>query len=877
MTKTFTEGACFEQAKKPGQTVSVLQIVPGARHSPKVFSTPRLNEFATLQGLTTRTGYHPSWWPEVVVKELVDNAIDDAETHDLPPAISLTVADRAIIVEDQGAGLAPDIVARIFDYDRQTSSREAFIEPTRGAQGNALQTILAMPFVLSGSRGEIVIESCGIRHNITFAVDPVSGTPAISQEREASDVTRGTRITVKWPASLENDRSGLEWFAQSFACFNPYLDLKIGSVRCADGDKGWKKRKPNRPPVASWYSPRSLKRLMQAFAADAEQTGEPSPTVGAFVRMFAGLTSTQRAAEIVGPLGLSRITLAGLLRSPEGEQSITDLLAKMEGATKPVRPDELGKLGRDHIETMALWFGVDQDSKVEYLRETFVADGLPFIAEVAFAYFGRDEDEDGDRLSRTLVTGLNFSPVPQDPFRNLGAYGAESLGGLLATHGADGDDPVFVLVHVASPRFTFIDKGKTAVALPVSVARGLTDMVTKATAKWERQKRAEIRHSQAALRRQEALTKRDKPMSIKDAAYEVMAEAYAHAAGGVGMANARQVMYAARQKILELTAGRIWSRDSYFTQQLLPNYLREFAAETANWDVIYDDRGHFIEPHTDRAIGLGTLAVRQYLAARCAPSVVNAMVADALVRTFGPKGRYRSALFIEKEGFIPILEHAYIAERFDIALMSTKGMSVTASRQLIDALAEDGVRVFVLHDFDISGFSIRKTFTESGRRHEFKNELDFVDIGLRLDDVGGLADEPVKIEAKSRAAIANRLQINGATRAEIEFLLSGKRVELNAMTSDQFVAFVERKLIEHGAAKVEPDEKTLADAYRAFVRGERARRAFDEHLGGIRAEPVDIPPDLADRLRNKLASNPREPWDHSLREIAREDDGNAVD
>src|SRR5262249_26714673 len=154
------------------------------------------------------------------------------------------------------------------------------------------------------------------------------------------------------------------------------------------------------------------------------------------------------------------------------------------------------------------------------------------------------------------------------------------------------------------------------------------------------------------------------------------------------------------------------------------------------------------------------------------------------------------------EGFLPILEHSHIAARFDIALMSTKGMSVVAARQLIDALAEDGVRVLVLHDFDISGFSIRKTFTESGRRHGFKNKLDFADIGLRLVDVQRLelVSEPVALEEKSKAAIANRLKINGATEAEIEFLLRGRRVELNAMTSDQFVAFVEEKLIEHGVA-----------------------------------------------------------------------------
>ena len=34
---------------------------------------------------------------------------------------------------------------------------------------------------------------------------------------------------------------------------------------------------------------------------------------------------------------------------------------------------------------------------------------------------------------------------------------------------------------------------------------------------------------------------------------------------------------------------------------------------TADWDIAWDDRGHFREPHTGRAIGLGTLALQDYL------------------------------------------------------------------------------------------------------------------------------------------------------------------------------------------------------------------------------------------------------------------------
>ena len=169
---------------------------------------------------------------------------------------------------------------------------------------------------------------------------------------------------------------------------------------------------------------------------------------------------------------------------------------------------------------IAHWCGVSDHAKVEYVKETFEAGGLPDVAEVAFAYFGTDEDEDGESLSRVLITGLNFSPAITDPFRDLGSGFKGSLDTLLAAQRADADDPVFVFVHVASPRFAFVDKGKTAVALPPRVADGLASMVIKATDKWQRQKEAEVRRPIAVLRRRDRLTRAvaDKPISIKEAA-----------------------------------------------------------------------------------------------------------------------------------------------------------------------------------------------------------------------------------------------------------------------------------------------------------------------------------------------------------------------
>jgi hypothetical protein len=161
-------------------------------------------------------------------------------------------------------------------------------------------------------------------------------------------------------------------------------------------------------------------------------------------------------------------------------------------------------------------------------------------------------------------------------------------------------------------------------------------------------------------------------MSIKEAAYSVMEEAYLKASGnGEYPANARQIMYAARGKILELTSRQNMD-DAYFTQNLLPDFIEDNPELTANWRVAYDARGHFIEPHTNHEIGLGTIEVDEYLESEPEIGLAVSLEGSEMYPTRGPLNRYQTILFVEKEGFMPLLEAAQIAERFDVGIMSTK-------------------------------------------------------------------------------------------------------------------------------------------------------------------------------------------------------------
>jgi hypothetical protein len=394
------------------------------------------------------------------------------------------------------------------------------------------------------------------------------------------------------------------------------------------------------------------------------------------------------------------------------------------------------------------------------------------------------------------------------------------------------------------------------------------------TKKWAKQRKREERNAAAAMNRHYAMTRR-RSVSIRDAAFAIMEQAYLRASANDSLpAHARQIMYAARPYIQQHADKELGQRfDQYFTQQLLPEYIEKGGVI---WNVVYDSRGNFTEPHTKAKVPLGTLQVRGYLTQVRQHKVKDPEfdIWEKLYPTLGPEHRFGAILFIEKEGFMPLFEAVQLAERYDLAIMSTKGMSVTAAGELVEQLcAVHAVPLLVLHDFDKAGFSIAGTLQRSTRRYRFGHghAANVIDLGLRLEDVDGLETEDVYVESPNKAR--QNLQENGATPEEIDFLLE-QRVELNAFASDEFIQWLELKLAHHGIAKVVPGGDTLADAYRrmrkqALVQ-ERINEALDE-LEDDDTEPVPIADNLIGRIKERQSDDPTLRWDAVLREIAEED------
>jgi hypothetical protein len=398
--------------------------------------------------------------------------------------------------------------------------------------------------------------------------------------------------------------------------------------------------------------------------------------------------------------------------------------------------------------------------------------------------------------------------------------------------------------------------------------------VTDVTKHWAKQRKAEERRSNSEARRLDALTRRRR-ITFKDASWEVIPDAYHKASSGKRYpAHARQVMYAGRGEIQRIT-GMEKLDDKYFCQVLLPDYLAEHPDETADWDIVFDARGHFEEPHTKLIVPLGTLDVRAYLSdIESAKEEDLLNISNALrIPTCGPSKRYSAILFIEKEGFNPLFEAAHLAEHYDLAIMSTKGFSVTASRLLVDQLCSVfGMPLLALHDFDKAGFSIIGTLRRDTRRYTFRNRIDVRDLGLRLTDVNraGLQSESC---AYSSDPTENLLK-NGATMEEIRFLYSGhrlgQRVELNAFTSGQFITWIEAKLAENGIKKLIPDQSTLEFAFRRATEIELLNRRLKEFQSAAHDEAAGapLPRGLVRMVRARLAEQPELSWDAGVGEIA---------
>ena len=862
-------------------------------------ATSRLLEFFSEKELTMQIGFPRQMWAVALCKELIDNALDACESTGVPPSIQVTAEPHLISVQDNGPGLPLATLDGVRDYSKRVSDKAYYVSPTRGSLGNALKACLAAPYVLSGDRqqGRVDITTGGVTYEITIALNKIKQHPEIDLHPTPDDfVKNGTKITLYWetPSSCSWPRADIDFYkiqelVQHYVLFNPHASFRLSGgggeeatpVDWPAVDPEWAKWRPDYSTSPHWYTADTLQALLFAHVRTEHRRVQ---TLREFVAEFAGLKGTGQHA-VVAAAGLAKGTRVDDLvvddDIPLG--TVQALLQAMQAAARPIQPPRLGVLGEAPLRT----FLREQDGcapeSIAYQKKTgMTPEGVPYVVEVAEGVLDAraedaDEETDEDRHTgprRRLWIGTNWTPVLK-PEEFFARYLGENRISLF--------DPVSVILHLVCPRLAAVDRGKTAFAVPDAIEEAIESALTSVSKQWMALKRHADRQDRVSQRaRAEALQRQRRTlMSPKRAAWSVMEEAY-NAASDQGrlVANARQIMYKARPRILQLTGGRSWARSSQFTQHYLPDFLEAHPQLTAAWDVVFDARGHLREPHTGRRVDLGTVEVRNYIRDWQA-QIDEGRPSGGMIRhdveTCGPANRYRAALFLEKEGFNPLIEQAQIAERFDLTILSTKGMTVTAARTLIDQLSRQGVTIFVLRDFDKSGFSIVHTMSHDTRRFRYQIPPTVIDLGLRLADVRAMGLESERVDYKCHVDPKHNLRRSGATEEECAFLVRGRdpgtgwwrgeRVELNAMSSPQMIAWLEGKLREHGVEKLIPDEATLAKVYRHQVLCWQLQQAVDAAAAALPAPAsVPVPENLGAHVRERITDTTQS-WDGALSDL----------
>ena len=468
-----------------------------------LLSRSQSSDYIRLEGLQKLTNVTAHDWDLYILKELVDNALDADEMvqhENGPPSIRIIMEyDR------QGNGLRVTVTNRalfpleyvgdLFDLEKRVSVKDYYNHPTRGAQGNALKTILGIPYALHYrflsdyklDEVPLAITCRDQRVEIRLDVDELNQSVSVitEEETEEDDVRDETTVSVgifrfiqKRPRTIEE----LKKWAQAFALFNPHASFSftfvilketgevIEEIYESQSNPNWKdKYDLSQPAPITWYTYSEFKELLYAILANKRDYGQTAPTLGEVAGQF-GITDFPQTSEFSASTSLDVLMNDDELRTDSTRRLFTLLKHQTPQSVIP----SLGSIGEGHLQANS---GVpvsdDVDDPLFFYRR---ADGglsapanvdlpvYPFVLEVALSA--------NDTQKRQIIFGINHTPTYQDPFFNkpLVPHSAEiedvqrSLEKLLDYYNLRDDMPITLTVHLIAPNVEYENYGKWSIS-----------------------------------------------------------------------------------------------------------------------------------------------------------------------------------------------------------------------------------------------------------------------------------------------------------------------------------------------------------------------------------------------------------------------------
>jgi DNA topoisomerase VI subunit B len=756
-----------------------------------------------ISDLSQRAGVPTHDIRKLVLKELVDNALDEMDRVGKPPGVTLEwVGDHSYTVTDQGRGFpdTPEQLAMRFSLDKAMISTKQWRKPTRGCVGNGLRVIVGS---VVGS-GRIIVKTRNKQVTLRPRLD---GTTAV-EDVQVIDWPSGTAVTIEINAKYPHRNDTLEW-----------AQLAITLARNSGPAF-------NRNPSAWWYDRDHLALNMLSAIG-------PTYTLRDFVSRLDRCSSRSIQAAVTERFGKGH-----LCRDVNREEAGELLTMLRSNDLAVIKPKQLGSMGELAWREYGLTDGYACEEGTFSSGWRACAE-IPFLVEAWAATCETPTEADDDDVYPVDIVGFTINRSPTIGDSESGRIRRRRDSWLnLPGEECDLSLPLGAFafaVNITSPYVPIVsdNKSPTLGAFKETIVAAVEKAVRKA---------ARANPPDLVIRRDGDDTEgveEEKPERIvqRSAIWDVLPEAAERCREGGYDVGQRSLYYRVRLLVKEL--GAVEPKWNYFCQ-VLTDYENE-EGEIA--DLIRDTRGVYCEPHGGEMTPLGTKTVAEYVR---------------------PPWKYSNILFLEKEDLMAALKKSGFLDRWDCFPLSSKGFGTRAARDLIDKIGasckEEPTRFFCVHDADASGSLISQALTRATKARAART-VEVVDLGFfpwtALSE--GLLREPVERKSNKRRAVSDYIKerdrrnriLNPSDEPIWESWLQDWRVELNAMTTAEFVEWMNVQFIKHGASKVVPSAELAFECISESLESNLSSSAEDE-VREERQEELDELQEKIDRLEEEI-------------------------
>lgn len=838
------------------------------------------SDLFTTDGLQKQTGMEIHRWNIYIIKELLDNAIDACESIGVPPKIQVRISKegKSLIfsVKDNAGGMTKDQLEKIIDLSTYSGTKYYYRRCSRGMQGNALLTILGIPFVLDRtidyeSGAAISIITNGVGYSIRLTEDRIAQAFKFDLIENSISNTQGTEIIIKIPDIPVYRNWDWEWdnpeiylnFMREYSIFNPHVEfscniLSTELILRSDGELDTFKGKES----IYWYSINEFKELVFAYL----RAGSNISTKKFCVERFKGISNDTPISVILDGIGCKHLSDF----REKGDAEIEILYNNLKDLTEYPSPKILGQIGKERFKKA---FGDTPTEEIKYkpfIRNVEYRGRIfPYVLEIAAAPL----DSSGEQLS----VGINHAPtfrVP-DNIREILSY----------SNSLSGSDNVKVLIHISCPAIDFSNYGKSEFDINPfedDLKAGLK-YVLEPYLKIRDRKRRELYKSNKVAEDEQKKTTTEAEKEVKlrqnELFRETIDDVYDKTTDNRKYMPKLRMVYYQHRPVMQARGADISSYNYYRT--LFEAWEEELGLEMAN----REERGYIIHPRNKIPQAIDTKFAKSYVP---------------------PDYEFNKVLYIEKRGFIEYLVQDDIHGKYDMALIGGQGESTWANRKVLRKIVEKNpkISIFCLHDCDIYGMHIKNSLEKEHYIEGWKVKV--VSMGLRPEEAI-TKKHPVEMFEDDREFSYEAIS-QVVTKEEFEWLIGKKkgenskgktiricnRVELNVFPPGQFIQWVQDKLKEFGVTEkvMPPDEVfeketndvfkekldkiiTAIDVYSqhsvvqditSILQGiVNEKNAIDEIKKQLDEDLHPVPLEVKAEVENKLSANPVENWKNFIR------------